>query len=133
MSKLSHALQLWLEDGHTQTEFAKATGIDQGTTNRLFNGERGLSLKQRSLIYLAFGEQTNAVEALGWIVADLRDNLPPPLEKHISVQILEVGKLREGDLSRKARAKAEFIALLEADDPSALDLVLSLYKWKHGK
>lgn len=134
MSRLANALQYWLQQSHTQKEFSKATGIDTATTNRLFNGGRGLNFKQRGAIYHAFRERPDLAEALGWLVADLRDNIPLELERLITVRLESAPRHSEQKpRSRKERAKAEFVALLESDDPAAVDLVLSLYDFVHGR
>lgn len=134
MPRLQQALKCWIEEGHTQKEFAQATKIDPATSNRIFNGERGLTLKQRAAIYKAFKARADLSRALDWIVADLRDNIPPEIEKFITVRLEEPAVVRDRlPRSRKDRAKMEFIMLLEADDPAAIDLVLSLYSFSHGR
>jgi hypothetical protein len=126
-TKLASALQYWINAGHTQKEFVEATAIDAGTVSLIFRGVRGLTLKQRAAVYYAFKERPDLTEALGWLVADLRDNVPPEVAEFIQVHLSDSPTVREGrHLSPKDAAVELFIALLRADDPSTVDLVLSL-------
>jgi hypothetical protein len=126
-TKLASALQYWINADHTQKEFVEATGIDAGTVSLIFRGVRGLTLKQRAAVYYAFKERTDLNEALGWLVADLRDNVPPEVAEFIQVHLSDSPTEREGrNLSTKDAAVERFISLLRADDPSTVALVLSL-------
>ena len=126
-SHLSRALKYWLDSGHSQKEFTESTGIDNGTTSLIFRGVRGLTLKQRVAVFYAFRERPDLQDALGWIVADLRDNIPPELAELVKVNLADTTIIRDGrPLSPKDAAKARFMAALEADDPSTIELVLSL-------
>lgn len=126
-SHLSTALKYWLDQGHSQKEFVEATGIDVGTASLLFRGLRGLTLKQRASVYFAFRDRPDLHDALGWLVADLRDNVPLELAEYIKVHLEAGARIREAHpLSPKEAAKARFIAALEADDPSTVELVMSL-------
>jgi hypothetical protein len=129
---LSSALQYWLDAGHTQKEFVEATSIDAGTCSLIFRGQRGLTLKQRAAVYFAFQQRPDLTQALGWLVADLRDNVPPEVTEFIQVRLTDSPAVREGrKLSPKDAAVERFIELLRADDPSTVDLVLSLDAFRH--
>lgn len=128
MTRLSKALQLWLKEGHTQRQFSVTTGIDAGTTHRLFHGRRGLSPQQRGIVAAVFKDRGKQ-----WIAADLLDQLPAQLAEEFTV--LSRNPAFESDnlpRTRIDRAKAEFIRALEDNDPGVLELVLALYDWRHG-
>jgi hypothetical protein len=135
MKLLQRALNIWLEAGHTQTDFRRLTGIDTGTCSRIFTGERGLTIDLRSRIIRAFQENDSLSEALSIVVADLRDNIPPEAVNRIQITVHHPDdvsdKKRRKD--RVSMAKADFQRDLDMDDPATIELVLCLYDWRQPK
>lgn len=132
-SRLSNALAIWVERGHSQKDFEKITGIDGGSCSLIFTGARGLTRTNRARVLQGFLKRGEIEHALAIIVADLRDNIPPEAADLIQIRTTLPNHLAETPArqDRVSLAKSEFQHALDTDDLETIELVLSLYDWRH--
>lgn len=139
---LAHLVRTWLrEQGKSQTELARLSGLSNGTISCLISGERGAGRKVLRNLAKVFGTTADALEsaAIAWMNRHNEDGsgqvviLPPPSPPGLEAAIKKLRKMEWISEETVAEARSEYARTMDLDEEIWITVLINRERRRNAK